>query len=75
MNDKVFIVIEMQTNGTEVATITNKYTESEKALQKYFQILAAAVTSNVEVHTAVIMTETGRVVRAEHFKHETEVEE
>jgi hypothetical protein len=73
-NDKVFIVIEMQTNGTEVATITNKYTESEKALQKYFQILAAAVTSKVEVHTAVIMTETGRVIRAEYFKHESEAE-
>jgi ribose 5-phosphate isomerase RpiB len=72
MSDKVFIVIEMQTNGTEVATITNKYTESEKALQKYFQILAAAVTSKVEVHTAIMLTETGRVIRAESYKHESE---
>lgn len=75
MNDKIFIVIEMQTNGTEVATITNKYTENDKALQKYFQILAAAVTSKVEIHTAVIITETGRVIRAEYFKHESEATE
>lgn len=73
MEDKVYIVIEMQTDtNNEVGTIINKYTEHDKAMQKYFQILAAAVVSKVPIHTAVIITETGRVVRSETFSHGAE---
>lgn len=75
MNDKVFIVIEMQTNGAEVGNFITTYPDYDSAVEKYYQILAAAVKSNVEVHTAIIMTETGRVVRAEYFKHESEATE
>lgn len=63
----MFIVIEMQTNGGEVATIINKYTDLNQAYQKYYTVLAAAAVSNVEVHTALILTETGGIVRAECF--------
>ncbi len=70
----MFIVIEMQTNGGEVATIINKYTDLNQAYQKYYTVLAAAAVSNVEVHTAVILTETGKVVASEHFAHETKAE-
>ena len=72
MNDKMYIVIELQTNGDQTAHLIDKYTEQSKAMQKYFTILAAAAVSSVEIHTAVIITETGRVVRAETFKHESE---
>lgn len=71
----MFIVIEMQTNGGEVATLINKYTDLNQAYQKYYTVLAAAAVSNVEVHTAIILTETGDVVRVEHFAHEKAVEE
>lgn len=74
MNDKVFIVIELQTNGDTVGNFITTYPDYDSAVEKYYQILAAAVKSNVEVHTAIIMTETGRVVRSEHFKHENEAE-
>lgn len=75
MDDKVFIVIELQTTGTSVAHIVTKFTDRAKAIEKYFQILAAAVVSKVPVHTAVIMTETGQIIRAEYFKHESEATE
>lgn len=70
----MFIVIEMQTNGGKVATIINRYTDLNQAYQKYYTVLAAAAVSNVEVHTAVILTETGKVVASEHFAHETKAE-
>lgn len=75
MNDQMYIVIELQTNGDKNTHLIDKYTDNAKAVQKYFQILAAAAVSKVECHTAVILTETGRVVRSETFNHEQEVSE
>ena len=78
MEDKVYIVIELQTAADgSVANVITKFTEYNEALQKFFQILQAAVVSSVPVHTAIILTETGRVIRCESYNHaqETEVEE
>lgn len=68
----MFIVIELQTNGTTTATLTNAYTDKNTAYQKYHTILAAAAVSKVETHTALIMNEYGIVEARETFTHETE---
>lgn len=68
----MFIVIEMQTNGTSTATITNAYTDKNTAYQKYHTILASAAVSKVEVHTALIMNEYGIVEARETFEHKDE---
>lgn len=69
----MYIVIELQTNGTTTATLTNAYTDKNTAYQKYHTILAAASVSPVETHTALIMNEFGIVEARETFTH-TEAE-
>lgn len=66
----MFIVIELQTNNGAVGVLTYKFTELAEAYAKYYTILSAAAVSDIEVHTALIVTETGQVVRSETFAHE-----
>lgn len=73
----MFIVIEMQTNNgaTTVVTPIKTFTDINEAYEEYYRILMYAAVSKLEVHTAMILTETGDVVRVEHFAHGTEVAE
>lgn len=64
----MFIVIEIQTDGS-VATIVNQYATINEAEAKFHQILAAAAVSSVPVHAAVILSNTGSLVRFEYFSH------
>lgn len=71
----MYIVIELQTNNGKTANIVNSYAEMPDAWAKYYSILSAAAKSNVEVHAAAILTETGRLIASEHFAHAKESEE
>ena len=71
----MYIVIEMQSTGESVSTITWSYSTEQDAMAKYFSILAVAVTSSVPTHSAVIMTDRGEMVRSERFYHAREVDE
>ena len=71
----MYIVIEMQSTGESVSTLTWSYSTELDAMAKYFSILAVAVTSSVPTHTAVIMTDRGEMVRSERFYHAREVDE
>ena len=65
----MYIVIELQTNGTQIGTLINKYSDIAQAYQQYYTILAAAAVSNVGIHTAMIITPTGDVIASQHFSH------
>ena len=71
----MFIVIELQTNNGKVGNFVTPYNDLNTAYQKYYSVLSAAAVSNVECHTALLVTETGAVLKAEHFKHESEASE
>lgn len=71
----LYIVIEMQSTGESVATLTWSFPTIEQAMAKYYSLLAVAVTSSVPIHSAVIMTDRGEMVRSEHFYHAREAEE
>lgn len=73
-----YIVIELQTaaNGA-VGNFLFTYTDRYEAEAKYHLILAAAATSSVPVHTAVIMTNEGQLLERKSYHHaaaEPEVE-
>ena len=68
----MYIVIELQTNGTSTASLVNSYTDKNVAYQKYHTILASASVSKVEIHTAIIMNEYGIVEARESFEHKDE---
>ena len=72
----MYTVIELQTNnGTTAVVPPVTFDDINKAYQKFYQILASAAVSNVEIHTAVILSEIGNVIRVEHFEHSEEVTE
>ena len=64
-----YIVIELQTTGGTTALITNTYTDRNQAESKFHEILQYAAVSQVEDHAAVMLTEDGRLVRQESYKH------
>lgn len=68
----MYIVIELQTNGTTTASLVDAYTDKNVAYQKYHTILASAAVSKVEIHTAIIMNEYGIVEARESFEHKDE---
>ena len=64
----MFVVIEIQA-GDKVATLVNAYEDRNEAESKYHIILGAAAKSKVPVHSAVLLTDTGKTLKAEHYEH------
>lgn len=64
-----YIVLEIQKfeNGQVAVPPINTYTSYFEALARYHTILAAAATSSVPVHSAVILTETGQEIRMDSY--------
>ena len=65
----MFIVLEIQKNDGQVSVLTNNYEDVLDAESKYHTILSFASKSTVEVHTALIMTEYGFILKQEHYEH------
>lgn len=70
----MFIVIEIQAGNAEASTLVNSYTDREQAESKYHFILSAAAVSEVPVHSAVMLTETGTRIKNECYIHSAEPE-
>ena len=66
----MYIVLETQTNSEgQVATLINQFEDEFAADSKFHQILASAAISDIPIHTAFILTDDGRAIRAESYKH------
>lgn len=63
----MYVVLEIQTNGNKTATLVTIKSELNEAESVYYQILAAAAISSVEVHTAVLMRITGETLYFRSF--------
>lgn len=69
----MYMVIELQTNRDgETSAITQDFAARPEAEQKFHQILGFAATSNVPIHSAVILNPEGERLKKETYKHETE---
>ena len=68
----VFVVMEIQSDNEKAATLINSYTDRNEAESKFHQILGAAAISNVLIHSAVLLTDTGKVLKNETYQHESE---
>ena len=71
----MYSIIELKTNDGE--TTHHFYTESSKdsAMLKYYTILAEAVTSSVEIHTALVLDAEGRYLARDSYNHPKTEEE
>jgi hypothetical protein len=66
----MFIVIELQTNEQDqTANIVTSFSDKSLAESKYHQILAAAATSEVHTHSAVMLDERGNLEKSEYYLH------
>lgn len=71
----MYLVLEIQTNnGTTAVVPAVAFTDLNRAYQKYYTALAAAAVSTVEVHTVMLFTEKGEMIRVEFFEHPVEPE-
>lgn len=68
----MFAVIEIQKNGATAAPITTLFDNKDDAYNRYHSILAAAAVSEVEEHSAILVSEEGNYMFHEKFVHEGE---
>ena len=66
----MYIVIELQANGGQVANIVTTHSTREDAESKFHIVLAAAAVSTVGKHSAVMLSDEGFTLRNECYKHE-----
>lgn len=65
-----YIIMETQTSaGTTVIVTPEVIADRNTAEAAFHSKLAYAATSSVEVHSVVMLTEDGRIVRTECYRH------
>ena len=67
-----FYVIEIQTNAETAGNLVYAYADRADAEEKYHQVAAAAAKSDVLVHTVVLLTREGTLVKSESYTHPAE---
>lgn len=65
----MFIVSELQTTET-TAVISYVFSDRLQAEQKYHEVLSFAAVSQVPVHSAVMLTDEGVLIKRESYRHE-----
>lgn len=69
MNNQLFIVVELQKNGTEMGNIVTAHETLQDAQYKFHTVAAAAAISNVEKHSVVLLNDDGFPVERTTFEH------
>ena len=68
----IYYAVELQSGATG-AGLVNAYTDGADAIEKYHQILQAAVKSSIPKHGAFVMDENGFLLKpVEIYTHEQE---
>ena len=66
----MYVVIEIQKNDNKISTYTDAYDDKHQAENKFHSILAQAAISDIDVHSAVILTEEGYIDKCQSYNHE-----
>ena len=65
-----YLVIEIQkSNNGQVSQIVTSHAERAEAEQKYHTVLAYAAVSSVDIHSAVMLTDEGDMIKKETYYH------
>lgn len=65
----MYVVIEMQTMDGVVSCLVNQFENRNDAENKYHTVLAAAAVSACDIHTAMMVSPTGNVIKSEYYTH------
>lgn len=69
MDNKLFIVIELQKNGNQMANIVTAHETLQDAQYKFHTVAAAAAISNVEKHSVILLDDDGFTIEKTIFEH------
>ena len=70
-----YIIMEVQTsNGTTAIVPPVVFDDRNEAEARYHTLLSVAAVSNVEIHSVIMLTNDGRTVRYETYRHDVTVE-
>ncbi len=66
----MYLVMEIQKmNSGSVSHLVTSHAERAEAEQKYHTVLAYAAVSSVDVHSAVMLTDEGDMIKKETYYH------
>ena len=66
----MYLIIEIQkSNDGTLAHLESVHATRDEAEQKYHTVLAAAAVSSVNVHSAVMLDDTGNRIKGETYYH------
>ena len=66
----MFIVLELKITGDEFDHNIDTYEEETDAKIAYYQLLAQAVSSEVEIHSILLLTSDGTTIEKQTFAHQ-----
>ena len=64
-----WVVLEIQSNGEQIAVIPTTHTSWNDALSKFYQTMVSAAQSEVPEHTVAILDRIGQVAKKETIYH------
>ena len=64
-----YILLEIQASNDAASTIATAFDTLNEANSRYHTILAAAAVSSVPTHTAVLLSEDGKLLKSECYRH------
>lgn len=65
----MFVVMEIQVfEDGKMSTPCYSYNERNAAEAKFHTILGSAAVSKLPIHSAVLMTDTGKTLKSEHYE-------
>ena len=70
MENDTFAVIEIQSNGDNLAVLSSTYKDWNSALSKFYQTMVSIAQSKVPEHTCLIMDKVGQVRKIETVYHQ-----
>lgn len=65
-----YAVIEIQSNGDNLAVLSSTYKDWNSALSKFYQTMVAVAQSSVPEHTCMIIDKVGQVMKKETVYHQ-----
>ena len=69
----MYIVLEIQKNPSgQIGTLINAYESLNVAYQKYYLVLSAAAVSELPVHSAMLIKQSGETIAYKSFVQEEE---
>ena len=66
----MYIVLELQVTGDDFNSDIKSYGTETAARVAYYQLLAQAISSEVEIHSVLLLTSDGTTIEKQTFAHQ-----